>query len=143
MYRTDALAQIDVTGAGLVIEDFNMTFEIHAKKLGRIEFHPSAAVAYTQDPDTSRRVRPAGAPLDPRLLADRPAASFPPGVFWVALAVFIVELITSSLMFVLLIPVLVASMLAAAAAVHRPRPGELDVLAGRSAARRRTSSSAC
>ena len=33
MYRTDAVAQIDVTGAGLVIEDFNMTFEIHAKKL--------------------------------------------------------------------------------------------------------------
>lgn len=51
MYRTSALAQIDVIGAGLVIEDFNMTFEVHARRLGRIEFHPWAAVAYTQDPD--------------------------------------------------------------------------------------------
>ncbi|GAP54097.1 poly-beta-1,6-N-acetyl-D-glucosamine synthase [Arthrobacter sp. Hiyo6] len=51
MYRTSALAKIKVLAPGLVIEDFNMTFEIHAKKLGRIAFHPSAAVAYTQDPD--------------------------------------------------------------------------------------------
>ena len=61
MYRTSALAKIKVLAPGLVIEDFNMTFEIHAKKLGRIAFHPSAAVAYTQDPDNlqdyTRQVR--------------------------------------------------------------------------------------
>ncbi|WP_051053531.1 glycosyltransferase [Mycolicibacterium chubuense] len=51
MYRTDVLDSIDITAPGLVIEDFNMTFEVHVKKLGRIAFRPCAAVAYTQDPD--------------------------------------------------------------------------------------------
>ena len=101
MYRTVALAKIDVTGAGLVIEDFNMTFEIHAKKLGRIEFHPSAAVAYTQDPDNFgeyvRQVRRWILGFWQTVRRHR----LHPSVFWVALAVFIFELLTSSLMFVL------------------------------------------
>ena len=52
MYRTDILGRIDITAPGLIIEDFNMTFELHAKKLGRIAFRPGCAIAYTQDPDT-------------------------------------------------------------------------------------------
>jgi biofilm PGA synthesis N-glycosyltransferase PgaC len=54
MYRTDILSQIDITRPGLVIEDFNMTFEIHTKKLGRVAFDPRCAIAYTQDPDNWR-----------------------------------------------------------------------------------------
>lgn len=112
MYRTSALAQIDVVGAGLVIEDFNMTFEVHAKRLGRIEFHPSAAVAYTQDPATFgeyiRQVRRWILGFWQTVRRHRLRAS----VFSVSLAVFIVELISSSLLFVLVIPLLVASALA-------------------------------
>ena len=51
MYRTDILSQIDIARPGLVIEDFNMTFEVHTKKLGRVAFDPRCAIAYTQDPD--------------------------------------------------------------------------------------------
>ena len=123
MYRTSALAHIDVTGAGLVIEDFNMTFEIHAKQLGRIAFHPSAAVAYTQDPDTFgeyvRQVRRWILGFWQTVRRHR----FHTSVFWVALAVFIIELITASLMFVLLVPVLVACMLAGLAQSIAPDPG--------------------
>jgi poly-beta-1,6-N-acetyl-D-glucosamine synthase len=54
MYRTDILSQIDITRPGLVLEDINMTFEIHTKKLGRVAFDPHAAIAYTQDPDNWR-----------------------------------------------------------------------------------------
>lgn len=54
MYRTDVLSQIDITRPGLVLEDINMTFEIHTKKLGRVAFEPQAAVAFTQDPDNWR-----------------------------------------------------------------------------------------
>ena len=61
MYRTDILSQIEITKPGLVIEDINMTFEVHTKKLGRVAFHPNAAVAFTQDPDNwpdyARQVR--------------------------------------------------------------------------------------
>lgn len=52
LYRSRVLEHIDIVADGLVIEDFNMTFEVHAKRLGRIAFDPRAALAYTQDPDT-------------------------------------------------------------------------------------------
>ena len=53
MYRVEALAQIELEAPGLVIEDFNMTFEVHHRHLGRIAFHPGAR-AITQDPDNLR-----------------------------------------------------------------------------------------
>jgi cellulose synthase/poly-beta-1,6-N-acetylglucosamine synthase-like glycosyltransferase len=53
MYRTWVLPRIDLNPPGLVIEDFNMTFELHHKRLGRIAFHPGVC-ATTQDPDNLR-----------------------------------------------------------------------------------------
>jgi cellulose synthase/poly-beta-1,6-N-acetylglucosamine synthase-like glycosyltransferase len=50
MYRTSVLAAMDLNPPGLVIEDFNMTFEIHHKRLGKIAFRPGVH-ATTQDPD--------------------------------------------------------------------------------------------
>lgn len=50
MYRTSALTQMELNPAGLVIEDFNMTFEIHRRRLGKIAFRPDVH-ATTQDPD--------------------------------------------------------------------------------------------
>lgn len=40
IYRTSGLKQININEPGLVIEDFNMTFQIHNKKLGKIAYHP-------------------------------------------------------------------------------------------------------
>lgn len=54
LYRTSILKHVDISAPGLVIEDYNMTFEVHAKRLGRIAFDPRIATAYTQDPDTLR-----------------------------------------------------------------------------------------
>ncbi|GAB3478267.1 glycosyltransferase family 2 protein [Nocardiopsis coralliicola] len=50
-YRSDVLKQLDINPKGLVIEDFNMTFEVHHKKLGRISMRPRTR-AYCQDPFT-------------------------------------------------------------------------------------------
>jgi len=50
MYRTSVLAHMDLNPPGLVIEDFNMTFEVHHKRLGKIAFRPDIG-ATTQDPD--------------------------------------------------------------------------------------------
>lgn len=50
MYRTSVLDKVNMNPSGLVIEDFNMTFEVHHNKLGRIT-HNTKVVAYTQDPD--------------------------------------------------------------------------------------------
>ncbi|MFB9799375.1 glycosyltransferase, partial [Streptomonospora salina] len=51
VYRTRALEAIDINPKGLVIEDFNMTFEVHHKRLGRISMN-SDTKAYCQDPFT-------------------------------------------------------------------------------------------
>lgn len=51
IYRTQALKKIDITTPGLVIEDFNMTFQIHHKKLGKIAYHPKA-YGIARDPTT-------------------------------------------------------------------------------------------
>lgn len=50
MYRTRAVSQMELNPPGLVIEDFNMTFELHRKRLGKVAFEPSV-FGRTQDPD--------------------------------------------------------------------------------------------
>lgn len=50
LYRTRVLPYMDINPPGLVIEDFNMTFEIYRHKLGRVDFTLDAW-ATTQDPD--------------------------------------------------------------------------------------------
>lgn len=122
MYRTRALREIEITAPGLVIEDFNMTFEVHARKLGRIEFLPWAAVAYTQDPDHLgeyiKQVR--RWILGFWQTARRHHFHF--SVFWVALLVFMFELVTASLMFVLVIPAMILTLVAGQIQTMHPDP---------------------
>lgn len=51
LYRAAVLPAINIAAPGLVIEDYNMTFEVHKQKLGTIILDP-AITARTQDPDT-------------------------------------------------------------------------------------------
>ena len=98
MYRTDILHQIDITAPGMVIEDFNMTFEIHAKKLGRVAFRPHCAVAYTQDPDTvSDYLSQIRRWTLGYWQTVRRHGLFHVGKFWLALTLVILELVTSSI----------------------------------------------
>jgi poly-beta-1,6-N-acetyl-D-glucosamine synthase len=123
MYRTSALRQINILAPGLVIEDFNMTFEIHAKRLGRIAFHPQAAIAYTQDPDTFQ---------DYSKQVYRWILGFWQTVrrhkvrfsrFWLVMALYILEVLLSCMFFILLVPVFLLSIISAlmvAAGDHAP-----------------------
>lgn len=52
IYRTSALKKIDFDEK-IIIEDFDMTFQIHRKSLGKIIYEPKAKVI-TQDPDNIR-----------------------------------------------------------------------------------------
>lgn len=116
LYRTDVLDRIDIDAPGLSIEDFNMTFEVHAKRLGRIAFHPECAIAETQDPavfrDYSAQVRrwSLGFWQTVRRHGVRP------GLFWAAVGVFALETVVSSLALVAILPVLVVATGAAVAA---------------------------
>jgi cellulose synthase/poly-beta-1,6-N-acetylglucosamine synthase-like glycosyltransferase len=51
-FRTDILAKLDMDN-DTIAEDFDITLQVHRKKLGRIIFIPRA-VNYTQDPQTLR-----------------------------------------------------------------------------------------
>lgn len=96
LYRTRLLGQIEIDAPGLVIEDFNMTFEVHHRGLGRVAFTPDAR-AYTQDPhrvrDYSRQVRRWVLGFWQTVRRHRVWIS----KFWAALALTIFELLSSSI----------------------------------------------
>ncbi|WP_150956134.1 glycosyltransferase family 2 protein [Microbacterium testaceum] len=132
LYRTDVLDRIDIDAPGLSIEDFNMTFEVHAKRLGRIAFDPECAIAETQDPavlrDYSAQVRrwSLGFWQTVRRHGVRP------GLFWAAVGVFALETVVSSLVLAAILPLLVVA--AAAALVGPVLPGEAGEVAATVAA---------
>lgn len=110
VYKSTALRRMNLNPGGLVIEDFNATFEIHHKRLGLIAHQPTIS-AYTQDPDNLKdyfrqvkrwqlglwqTIRLHGVWLDG---------------FWLALIPLLLEVLVASLFFVLL-PVAVILWLA-------------------------------
>ena len=99
MYRVEALAQIELDAPGLVIEDFNMTFEVHHKHLGRIAFHPGVR-AYTQDPDNLRDYTRQMRRWCLGFWQTVRRHGFWPSRFCLALVVTVFELLMSSLFFV-------------------------------------------
>lgn len=109
MYRTGLLEKIDITAPGLVIEDFNMTFELHHKRLGRIAYTP-AARCVCQDPgkfsDYVNQVRRWYLGFWQTVLRHGVWA----GRFWLALAFFIVEMLLQCMVF-LMLPVVLAAFL--------------------------------
>jgi cellulose synthase/poly-beta-1,6-N-acetylglucosamine synthase-like glycosyltransferase len=116
MYRTRILADIDIDAPGLVIEDYNMTFEVHAKALGRIAFRPSAAIALTQDPDNLRDYRKQVHRWSLGFWQTVRRHGLRRGRFWVLLALSIVELVSSSVFMVLTVPVMLVGFIALLAA---------------------------
>jgi UDP-N-acetyl-D-glucosamine dehydrogenase len=131
MYRTTALRQIDIAASGLVIEDFNMTFEVHARRLGRVAFHPRCAVAYTQDPDSFRDYRKQMLRWSLGFWQTVRRHRLHRGRFWLALALLLVDLIASSLTFATLpIAVVVSFGARALVAFAGVRSGTLTFLAG-------------
>ncbi|SDZ27231.1 glycosyltransferase family 2 protein [Herbiconiux ginsengi] len=104
MYRTRILADIDIAAQGLKIEDYNMTFEVHAKRLGRIAFHPHAAIALTQDPDTLFDYVKQVQRWNLGFWQTVGRHGFRMRTFWFALTLFIAELVLSSVVLILLIP---------------------------------------
>lgn len=107
LYRTAVLDEVQIDRPGLVIEDFNMTFDVHRLGLGRVAFDPRAK-AYTEDPhrlgDYYRQVKRWSLGFWQTVRAHGVWAS----KFWAALGLMILELITSSVALLLAAVVLVA-----------------------------------
>jgi cellulose synthase/poly-beta-1,6-N-acetylglucosamine synthase-like glycosyltransferase len=101
LYRTRVLPKIDMNPPGLVIEDFNMTFEVYQKRLGKVGFN-LGAVAVTQDPDNFRdyvrQTKRWAVGLWQTVRRHPPRAN----LFTAMLALLLLELVTSSVLFALL-----------------------------------------
>lgn len=50
LYRSDILKKLKIDTPGLLIEDFNLAFQIHKKRLGLIRYNP-ACIGWDQHPD--------------------------------------------------------------------------------------------
>ncbi|HWG61194.1 MAG TPA: glycosyltransferase family 2 protein [Streptosporangiaceae bacterium] len=101
IYRTAVLPRMQMNPPGLVIEDFNMTFEVYQKRLGKVGF-TLGAVAVTQDPDNFRdyikQTRRWALGLWQTIRRHPPRFN----LFTAMLSLMLLELITSSLLFVIL-----------------------------------------
>jgi len=101
IYRSQVLPRIDMNPPGLAIEDFNMTFEVYQKRLGKVGFTLSA-VAVTQDPDNLhdyvRQTKRWALGLWQTVRRHPPRAN----LFTAMVALLLLETVTSSLMFLVL-----------------------------------------
>ncbi|MGH3971782.1 MAG: glycosyltransferase family 2 protein [Pseudonocardiaceae bacterium] len=113
MYRTRAVSKMELNPPGLVIEDFNMTFELHRKRLGKVAFEPSV-FGRTQDPDNLndyyRQIRRWWLGFWQTLHRHGLWLSW----FWAALCIFLVEILIASIVLIL---AAVAVILVAAAPI--------------------------
>lgn len=105
MYRTSVLDKIEITAPGLVIEDFNMTFEVQRKRLGRIAYSPQARCT-SEDPCNLRDYKRQVARWYLGFWQTVRRHGFWPGKFWAALVPLLFELIVISLV-LLTLPALV------------------------------------
>ncbi len=101
IYRSSVIEKINIDPKGLVIEDFNMTFELHHKNLGKIVYHPKI-YAKTQDPDNItdyvKQLRRWYLGFWQTIFRHGFWISF----FWVSLLLVIVEVVISSVVFITL-----------------------------------------
>jgi len=100
MYRTSILNEIEITAPGLVIEDFNMTFEVQRKKLGRIAYTPRARCS-SEDPTSLRDYTRQVARWYLGFWQTVCRHGVWPGKFWVSLLPLLVELIALSVLFLM------------------------------------------
>ncbi|WP_295792241.1 glycosyltransferase family 2 protein [uncultured Microbacterium sp.] len=120
LYRTDILDRVDIDAPGLSIEDFNMTFEVHAKRLGRIAFHPECAIAETQDPAILRDYSAQMRRWSLGFWQTVRRHGLRPGLFWTSVGVFAVETVVSSVALAAVLPLLLIAGVAALGALVLP-----------------------
>lgn len=104
VYRSRALREITVNPPGLVIEDFNMTFEVHRKRLGRISMRPDTK-AYSQDPFTFQDYRKQVGRWTLGFWQTVRRHKVWPSFFWLALALYIIEVVLVSLLFLVTVAI--------------------------------------
>lgn len=110
LYRSAILRQLKIAVPDMIIEDFNLAFQFHKKRLGLHAHHPDF-FATTQDPDNFadyvRQIRR----WNLGFFQAVKKWGFWPSFFWLSLVVFWLEIISYS-MFLFLLPVIIIFLIA-------------------------------
>ena len=105
LYRSEVLKQLEIDTPGLLIEDFNLAFQLHKKRLGKIGYLPGA-IAWDHYPnnlsDYWKQVRR----WNIGFFQTARKNGIWPSFFWLAVGIFSIEVLLSSV-FVILLPLLV------------------------------------
>lgn len=110
IYRTRVLRCLDLARPGLVIEDYNLTFELHKKKLGLIAHSPTVT-GYTEDPDNFKSYVKQISRWNLGFWQTVRVHGFWPSVFWLMLSLYLAEVILTGFVF-LWLPVFMLGCLA-------------------------------
>jgi cellulose synthase/poly-beta-1,6-N-acetylglucosamine synthase-like glycosyltransferase len=96
MYRCSVLKQLDIAAPRLSVEDFNMTFDLHRKRLGKIAYTPRVKCTSQEAHgliDYAKQVRRWYLGFWQTIGRH----GIWPGLFWVSLGVFVVEMLLQSI----------------------------------------------
>lgn len=111
MYRCSVIPDIEITAPDLLIEDFNMTFEIHKKRLGKIAYTPKA-ISVCEDPHSLRDYFNQVKRWNLGFWQTAKRHGFWFSFFWLALGTFTLEVLLQSVVFLMFPVVLVWLLLA-------------------------------
>lgn len=109
MYRCSVIPDIDITAPGLLIEDFNMTFEIHKKRCGKIAYTPKA-ISVCEDPHSLRDYINQVKRWNLGFWQTTKRHGFWVSFFWLSLIIFTFEVLLQSMVF-LMFPVVLTWLL--------------------------------
>ncbi len=108
IYRSDTLKKLEIDTPGLLIEDFNLAFQFHKKKLGKIGYEPRM-IGWDQYPETFtdywKQVRRWNIGFFQTVKKNGVWPSF----FWLALGIFSFEILLHSI-FLLILPLILLSL---------------------------------
>lgn len=104
IYRASVLRQLRIDTPGLLIEDFNLAFQLHHKKLGKIYFDPEL-IGWDQHPDNLKDYWKQVRRWNIGFFQTVRANGFWPSFFWFSMAIFSIEVAING-MFILIFPFL-------------------------------------
>ena len=104
IYRSKILKQLEIDTPGLLIEDFNLAFQLHRKKLGKIAYHTSL-IGWEQYPDNLKDYWKQVRRWNIGFFQTIRQNGIWPSFFWLALGTFSLEVTLNSI-FIVLLPLL-------------------------------------
>lgn len=103
IYRSDVLKQLQIDTPGIIIEDFNLAFQLHKKKLGKIGYD-FGLVGWSQNPDNLKDYWNQVRRWNIGFFQTIRKYGVWPSFFWLSLGMFLLE-VSINVLFIVLLPI--------------------------------------